>query len=286
MSACAEEPTGAAVTKGAATTISLSVGIPHTPWRPERAASLERMRISPIDGEISVIRVFSDRVPHWVWSKKMWQWASEQPVSHCLFLADDTILAPNAIRILRAMLEAAPEVAIGLSSQHPLAMRLFRHGCRWYTCQSPWLVGWAYCLPRAFLVAFLGWRERQPLERLMEWGDDQLLNQWLAEYGVWTFHPLPTPFNHDLELESTLGHPIDSGGRREASSKCWARDVRPSRGGGWANPAGGWDDPDYWRQDPTTIPTLECPPLEVSWEAWEADQAAAKAETIPAPEEA
>ena len=267
---------------------SLSVCLPHCSWIPERRKSLARIQaalhlgppatwpaslVSPDPGKrpagfVSYAQ-FADREPRWEWSRKLWGWCVEQPVTHCLVIADDTMLGPHALATVLAMIEAVPDRAIGLTSQHPTAPKLFHDGTRWYKAASPWLVGWAYLLPRPMLAAFLEWRDVQS-RQLLEGdvgADDQLINAFLASKGTTTWHPTLTPFDHDLALDSAMGHPIETKGRREPSTKVpWH--IHPWRGTAEPCDPPPWCKPEWWSVvgDP---PVLSVPPSEESWREWE-----------------
>jgi hypothetical protein len=265
---------------------SISVAVPHAKWVSARAASVERIRraisVGPIatwaapktvparghhEGLVSYHEE-THRGPMWEWHARLWTWAFVQPVSHCLFLADDTILAPHAIEAILAMIEARPAAPLGLTSQHPAAAKAFRDGCRWYRSSSPWLVGWAYVLPREMLGDFLYYRagEGEDFRRGELGGDDQQINRFLAASGISTWHPLPTVVDHDLRIGSEYDHPTGDA-RREASTKApWTLESWRPSGEPTHKPA--WTHVDYWRAGRETV--LECPPSEQSWREWEA----------------
>lgn len=197
----------------------VSLAVPHTPWRPERAASLQRLL--GYAGQSSFTKIFQDRESHPVWTEKAWQWSVSQDVDYCLFLADDTMYTGDLGRFwdwVRALNEGNPGQIMGLTSQDPRATRLMRSGYNWYTFTA-WTVGWGYSLPKKDLVEFLAWRAVQPKEMWSTWGDDQLINIWCYETNRQTWHPLPTLIDHDTTLESTVDHPIETEGRREANTK-------------------------------------------------------------------
>jgi hypothetical protein len=232
---------------------TFSLAIPHTPWRPERVASLARLirDLAPFPDSGVPLLVHTERESHVQWTKKIWDWSAASGANYCVFLTDDTCVAPRFWDVLAAMIDANPGQILGLTSQDPRAPRLQREGHRWYTFCA-WAVGWGYVMPRNRLVEFLSWREVQSPALWQEWGDDQLINIWCSQVGLKTWHPLPTIVDHDTSLESTVGHPIEQHGRREANTKVPWRDMLEVLE---------MTLPDYWRK--LDAPHLTCADEEV-----------------------
>lgn len=188
--------------------ISISLAIPHTPWKPERIKSFSRLQTS-LFGDwghgVAPYRLFDEKCANHVWSEKMWAWSAAQDVTHCLFLQDDAIVAPDFKALLITMIKALPDEVIGLQVAHPAATLLAEEGHPWFTTADA-LVGVAYCVPRGFLEGFVDWRSRLSEEQLTRVTEDTLLGAYCAIVGKKIYHPLPTIVDHDVMLESTYGN--------------------------------------------------------------------------------
>ena len=186
--------------------ITLALGLPHTPWIPERVESFARLReqLGDLDAAPQHVRIFDERASNKVWPRKMWQWMLDTGASHCLTLQDDCIVSPDFWPALRAMIECAPARILGLSAAHPLGPEMARQGRRWYRTQS-WIIGWAYCLPRDVLARFVEWLDANP-ETVAVLNEDQLLNEWITRTDQDTWHPVPSIVDHDTSIGSTYAN--------------------------------------------------------------------------------
>jgi hypothetical protein len=196
---------------GAVVSVTFALGIPHTPWKPDRVESLERLRVSldwsglgPWDSGVRSVwtRFFEDREPNYAWSAKLWTWSVETEASHLLQLQDDAIVAPDFWRRLRTMVEAVPDAVIGLEAAHPKGPEV--EGC-WYTT-ADMLIGVGYVVPTAMLREFLAWRARLRKGAIESVNEDTLLGVWClaTEQRIW--HPVPTIIDHDTTVASTYGN--------------------------------------------------------------------------------
>jgi hypothetical protein len=245
---------------------TISLGIPHAAWKPERVKSMKRLlealglppgvygqggcETEGLEGRAGILKVFTDREPNWSWSGKLWTWGAETEADFFLTLQDDALVAPRFIEIVRAMLAHLPRGAVlGLAAQHPSGPAIARAGHRWYATQS-WAIGWGYGLWREDLVEFLAWRERQPFGRLLETNEDSLLNEWVRETGRSTRHPLPTIVQHDTSLETNYaGNEADD---YRTSSFTW-QDVEGEQFDCLA-------DPGFWKPSGSgSVPLLPLP---------------------------
>lgn len=235
--------------------IKIALGLPHTPWIPERVVSLERLMEQITTGdEPAKMRIFDERATNKVWPIKMWRWGLETGATHFLTLQDDVLVSPDFWPTLRAMIEANPLRILGLSAVHPLGPEMARQGHRWYRTKS-WLVGWAYVLPREDLAEFVGHVDANP-EEVAAKNEDQMLNDWILATGRDCWQPVPSPVDHDTSIASTYSNDDHShrrttvtwrGYRREDlvsadwwrsgpgpllplawQSHCWACGVRPA----------------------------------------------------------
>ena len=229
-------------------TPTISLAIPHCPWRPERVESMARLRLALDPGqhpdskspEVVAYREFTERAPNHVWSERLWRWLAEQDSTHCLVLQDDVVVAPNFWPALHAMLEAVPDQVIGLETVHPCAPALAAEGHRWLTT-SEGLVGVGYCMPRADLVDFLEWRRNLKPGAVEAISEDTLLCCWLLSTGRRCYHPLPTILDHDTSLPST-----------------YSNDLHPNRRPRvrWDTVSDGvsfWENPNAWKRKPESV---------------------------------
>jgi hypothetical protein len=235
------------------TTIALA--IPHTPWIPERVASMARlenalgtMMVPGFSPEPSskpwggIGRVFTDRAPNKVWSEQLWLWGLETGADYLCQLQDDVLVSPHFWPELHAMIAAVPDQVIGLEAAHPRGRQLARAGIRWYTT-ADFLVGVAYVLPRAFLDAFLDWRAHELRDGWVI-DEDMLIGLFCLVTGRMIYHPIPTVVDHDVSLASNYGHENHSHRR---PSVTW-ENFEP------AGPVASWEAPDFWR--PRAVPHL------------------------------
>lgn len=189
--------------------VTFAVGLPHTPWVPERVESFVRLFASINGGGASDLRVFEDREPNYVWSQKLWRWACSTGATHLLQLQDDAILAPNFWPALCAMVSWRPAEIIGLEAVHPLGPEQFRTGRRWYRTRA-WLIGVGYVWPldsnlENGLPAFLKWCDANP-KRVQSTNEDSLASEWAFEHSFDIWHPVPTIIDHDLGVPSTYAN--------------------------------------------------------------------------------
>jgi hypothetical protein len=179
--------------------VTFALGIPHTPWRPERVESFERLQEQLGSCSDEYVRVFSDREPNWSWSSKMWRWATETDASHFLTLQDDAIVAPDFWRHLRNLTSAVPDQIIGLESVHPASQSV--PGC-WYRTPDC-LIGVGYVVPMQTLRDFLEWRSKLRKGAIETITEDTMLGLYAMHTGRGVWHPVPTIIDHDTELPST-----------------------------------------------------------------------------------
>jgi len=244
---------------------AIALGLPHTPWIPERVESFDRLRQGLAANSYDRIcanmrtREFTDRESNRIWPTKLWTWACSTGATHLLQLQDDVIPGPNFWPALHAMLEAIPDQIIGLEAAHPLGPEMLRTGRRWYRTRA-WLIGVQYAwpldpaLPHG-LPAFLKWCAANP-ERVASTNEDSLISQWAYEHGFDIWHPVPAIADHDLGVPSTYGndtHHEFSMFRRPTVT--W-RDV-PS--------ITALEDPTYWRCTAESAPLLPGPGTQRCW---------------------
>ncbi len=201
--------------------MNLVTVVTHAPWEPGRAESLARLRadlgvsfsdgLTSWDGDATLDYIeFTTKAVNWAWSEIMWKTALESArhhaATHALFLQDDVRASPHLWKRLHALLEGRPHEVVSFSSSHPAGRTVFLEGAPGYTTPDG-LVGYAYALPVKALAAFLDWREKELIpygyERMTE---DSLLGLFCMAVEHKIFHPTPSLFDHDLEVDSTYGN--------------------------------------------------------------------------------
>lgn len=253
--------------------MEVALVINHAPWRPERVAALEAM-IAAMGGQWSLGPiVYNDqRFGSWQpagkteWMRSQWELGLESGADHILFLTDDLNLAPGFPDIVRAIVNAVPDKAIGLVGNHPAIGR--RPAGAWYRCRA-WLVGPALLIPRAILEPFYDWWAAKPAGGAPGCkgyhNDDSWLNEYLSAHGLDSWHPIISPVEHRIDLASTVGHGDSTSYQRLS----WRRRFSPLylhglyQGWVWQETGEGWRTelmrrPEYW------APTPEPPLWEVS----------------------
>jgi hypothetical protein len=196
--------------------VTIALGIPHTPWVPERAQSMARLRKllgEPLHHTDAAIREgaqplhyreFIDRAANAVWSHQLWKWGYETGADHLLQLQDDAIVAPDFWPHLRAIIAAVPDKIIGLEAAHPRGRQIAKSGGRWYTT-SDMLIGVGYVIPRELLGLSLRWREMALVDG-WKLDEDMLIGIFCLTTGTRIWHPVPTIIDHDTDLASNYGH--------------------------------------------------------------------------------
>lgn len=242
--------------------ITIALGLPHTPWIPERVKSFQRLRdqLSVALRTADLTRVFDEKESNRVWPGKLWRWGVATGASHTLQLQDDVIVAPNFWKILRAMLEAVPDKIIGLESNHPLGPEMHRTGRRWYRTRA-WLVGVGYVFPNdptipCSLPNFIAWCDTNP-GLVEQANEDALISHWVATLGYDIFHPIPTIIDHDISIPSTYGN--------DAHHE-WSMYRRPTVT--WRDALHALESmtsPDHWRTSVASAPLLPSPGTQRCW---------------------
>ncbi len=185
--------------------VKISLAISHTPWIPARVESLARLLSSLDLHAFAAFKLFQDKEPNHVWSGKMWDWAANEDVSHCLFLQDDATVSPDFFGCLSDLIAAHPEHVLGLQVAHPQAETFAEAGHAWFST-SDGLVGVGYLVPRPTLWRFDTWRNALPRETVESISEDTLLGLYCLVRGERIYHPLPTIVDHDVELASTYAN--------------------------------------------------------------------------------
>lgn len=180
--------------------VSFCIGIPNTPWIPERRVSLGHLwEALDLDDDDKVFKVFDEKEPNWSWSQKLWGWATTTECTHLLQIQDDVKVGPEFWPTLQAMVEARPFDVIGLESVLPA-------GETWYSTADG-LIGVAYVFPVPLIREFLTWRATELRgEGYKFLNEDQVLGLWCFVTGRQILHPSTTIIDHDTSLSSTYGN--------------------------------------------------------------------------------
>lgn len=243
-----------------------SLVITHTPWVSERVASFEAMRKTLMAsaesvGITPVSLLLDDRRPdelEWgvfktlLYSRAL-RWAIEQEVTHHVFMTDDLHVYPRFWGALTAMVTAKLGKVIGLLSNAPGAAEVAAKGGGWYRCNS-WVVGPAYVVPHAHLVAFEEWYSKVLCDdasppQLGVYGgrrwydDDSALNEWITHEGPGeSWHPVPTIIEHRVDLPSLVGHGDIYSRERESWRATRAVVIRDGYDWEWRSTPSIWQD--------------------------------------------
>ena len=239
------------------TTIALAV--PHTPWVPERAKSMDRLRKSlattrgvgddrPMEWDS--YREFTEQAPNHVWSMDMWEWLRDTKADWALQLQDDVQVAPFFWKSLRAMLAAVPSDAmvIGLANAHPAAPELFRRGARWFLSPGN-VIGWAYAMRHEALARFLADRASYD-DGFRMMNEDEQIGEWCRRVQLPVWHPVPTIVDHDTTIPSTYKNDHHTLKRPPVT---WTDGTE-----------GAMCDPVWWKPD-ASLDILPIPPQRACW---------------------
>lgn len=189
--------------------MKLGLAIVHAPWKPERVKSMQRLRDQLSVEAPGNIEYFEEttRAANWAWSDIMWKRAaSHANVDAWIFLQDDVEVDIGFWKTIETILEMRTESVIGLSCAHPAARRLFIDGIPGYRVVDE-ILGFGYVMRRDALFDFLRWRETELVDggfqRLTE---DSLVALYCMARRQPIFHPVPSPIDHDLTIDSTYGN--------------------------------------------------------------------------------
>ena len=177
---------------------TIALCVPHTPWRPERVESLQRLR-DALGSRPKHYLEYTEREPNRVWALAVWRWLRDTRADFCLVLQDDVMVPDFFWPVLRAQMANLPRRGVlGLTAVHPIGREIERRGHRWFRTSS-WNVGWAYGLWRDDFDEFVTFAEKNQNTPHHE---DDFLNVWVSGSGRATWHPVPTIVDHDTSLLS------------------------------------------------------------------------------------
>lgn len=189
-------------------TPTFSISIAHCEARPERRASVERMKeqLLPRLGTEHVLHVESQPGKPHEWSKRQWDKALLTPRSHCVLLNDDLVLCDDFIKTLVNVVSARPNHVINLYNAHEQAKLCQGNGYSWITSVDG-LIGNAYVLPTPGLRDFVHWRDNCLVDGTKELlSEDQLVNLWAMDVGALIWHTVPALVDHDISMPSCFGN--------------------------------------------------------------------------------
>lgn len=223
--------------------MTFSISIAHTPWKPERREALSLMReaLTPLPPDaIFFVHDTDYRGKPWndikhEWALACWRWHLDAGATHCLMMSDDLTIMPGFWEVMQRMVESVSGAPIGCMSNHPKGPKLLQGGTHWYRTQS-WLVGPCIVMPRKLLAEFVQWYEKwypklpkgEDSEGHQEfYHDDSSINEWVGKTGRYSYHPLPAPIEHRLELGRT--HDVNPFPPEAAEAVSWRRRWLPGR---------------------------------------------------------
>jgi hypothetical protein len=232
--------------------LTIALGIPHTPWVPERVASLDRAGktlFESASGPLST-RLFTDQAPNHVWSVDLWTWLRDTGAAWGIQLQDDVVVAPYFWPAIRAMLGALPADAqvVGLANVHPMASEIARRGQRWFLSPGH-VVGWAYAMRHSALERFLADRETYDAG-FLAMNEDEQIGEWCRRIQIPVWHPVPTLVDHDTSIPSTYQNDRHTHKRPPVT---WRDYTEASL-----------SDPSWWKPD-TSLEILPVPPQRACW---------------------
>jgi len=213
--------------------VTFGLGIPSC-GEGKRGENATAVMKSALETEcVTSLRAFTEKMPNWQWADTMWRWGEEVSfdATHFITIQDDVKLHPEFWGIVHNMVTHKPDKVICLQTAHPASIQLRAEGKSWMTTADG-LVGVAYILPISLLKEFNEWRAGANQDFVKSQTEDTLLAFWCVLTGRRIWHPIPTPIQHDLSLESTYGN--DS----HAMRKTLAGDVEG---------LGGYSDGMRWR---------------------------------------
>ena len=82
---------------------TIALGIPYTPWQPEREANMVKLRqLLDTEGKADFYREFTERAANSVWSEQLWTWQRETGADWGVEIQDDVkSLSSSGLRFVR-----------------------------------------------------------------------------------------------------------------------------------------------------------------------------------------
>lgn len=186
--------------------------ISHTPWKLERVQSLARLRLElgEMPEWVCDWHLETTRAPNRIWARLQWDRAVElaafHGASHVVFMQDDLEPAPAFWRRLKVILAGRPADMVSFHNGQPTAARTcFAKLQPGYTTVDA-LVGQLYAMPTMMLVDALSWLDNETTARIANISEDSTLGLFAMTRGHRIFHPVPTIYDHDLEIDSTFNN--------------------------------------------------------------------------------
>jgi hypothetical protein len=190
---------------------TIALAIPHTPWIPERVASMARLQ-TQLGHRPKWYKEFITKAHFSQWATDLWAWLESTEAEWCLTLQDDVLVSPDFWPDLRKMIEAFPSSVeiVCLESAHPATPLLYAAGEPWYSTPDQ-LIGTAYMVRRETLRQFRLWRETMLNPGAFFPGpqcvtEDTLLGIFASVTGRKIYSPTRTIVDHDLSIKSTYSN--------------------------------------------------------------------------------
>lgn len=175
---------------------------------PARRPSFERVidSIAKWPPDCCSVWVLRDKEPAWSWAARAYACAIDMK-KDLLILQDDVLLADRAWEWFAAMRSVHPDRVLALHANHPGARKLFVDGpVRWYSTVDG-LVGPAHLWPLEKLESMVDWMDAEVPQRVRERiNEDDMCGLWAMANNERIFHPVVTPIDHDISIDSTYGN--------------------------------------------------------------------------------
>jgi hypothetical protein len=216
--------------------MTFSLSIAHTPWIPARVESLKMMNGSLVGsppGTRMWLHTRDFRGRRWYdikheWALDCWRWHLRAGADHCIMMSDDLYIMPGFWPCAEAMVRQVSMSPIGMMTNHPRATTLLSQGVHWYRSRS-WLVGPCILMPRTLLQHFVNWYEEwypnlpdgEAYGQKGFFHDDSSINEFVHRAGGYSWHPIPAPIEHRLDIGRT--HDDQAFPAEAAESVSWRR---------------------------------------------------------------
>ena len=179
----------------------MKILIAHAAWLPERKETLARL-MRELEG--ADVEVLSSRRPEHaaIWARRVWERAEDVKGPVCI-LNDDVFTCPEFVKVVDAVVEAAPARAISLHTSVPQAATT---SGRWI--RSYWYTGPGVILPEGRATELLEFWASLPWAFNATAGHNEdvvaIHESWARQEPFWS--TIPALVKHDVHTKSSLGY--------------------------------------------------------------------------------